>query len=210
MAVITQLEQKRITGYFSQEFLERLANRFMIEQAQALVADVLAKGGNDVKALRRYCKAHGIVLPVGGSAAGFYITNAEAISMLTDHFIGVNAGTAAVIQIYAANIGVPADADAANTNTLLATLTCSATAEASIVDDTPGALATFAAITSDASADATANAAFFRISTQSGGTVVSQGTVGTASADLILNTVAITAGSTVAITAATILLPEGP
>lgn len=142
-------------------------------------------------------------------ANGFYITNAEAISMLTDYFVGVNAGTAAVINIYDST--VPTDADTAlGAQVLLAQLTCSATAQASIVDDTPGALATFDTITADSSADATGTATFFRILTQSGGTVVAQGTVGTSSADLILNTVSITSGSTVSITAATILLPEGP
>jgi hypothetical protein len=142
-------------------------------------------------------------------ANAFYITNAEAISMLTDHFVGINAGTAAVINIYDGS--VPADADASiGASTLLAQLTCSATAQASIVDDTPGAIATFAAITSDSSANATGTASYFRILTQDAGTVTDQGTVGTATADLILNTVSITSGSTVSITAATILLPEGP
>lgn len=191
MLTIARPELQRITGHFSEEFLERLYNRILIQQIEQAIAE-------------------GRMPPIGGGAAGFYITNAEAISMLTDYFVGVNAGTAAVIQIYAADVGVPADADAANTNTLLATLTCSATAQASIADDTPGALATFDTITDDSSADATNTAAFFRISTQSGGTVVAQGTVGTATSDLILNTVSITSGSTVSISAATILLPEGP
>jgi hypothetical protein len=142
-------------------------------------------------------------------ALGFYITNAEAISMLTDYEVGINAGTAAVFNIYDGS--VPADADTAlGAQVLLAQLTCAADAITSIVDDTPGALATFDTITSDASADATGTASFFRLLTQSGGTVVGQGTVGTATSDLILNTVAITSGSTVSITAATILLPEGP
>lgn len=142
-------------------------------------------------------------------ANGFYITNAEAISMLTDHFVGINAGTAAVINIYSGT--VPTDADTAlGAQTLLAQLTCAATAQASITDANPGALATFDTITSDSSADATGTASFFRILTQSGGTVTNQGTVGTSSADLILNTTSITSGSTVSITAATMTLPEGP
>lgn len=206
--ITTQAEAQRITGYFSQEFLERLRTRFMVEQARALVAEVMAKGGKDLKSLRRYCRERGIVLPVAGGANGFYITNAEAVSMLTDHFVGINAGTAAAIQIYSGS--VPADADAANGGTLLATLTCAATAQASIGDDTPGAIATFDTITSDSSADNTGTAAFFRISTQSGGTVTDQGTVGTSGCDLNLNTTSITSGSTVSISAATITLPEGP
>lgn len=121
----------------------------------------------------------------------------------------IDAGTAAVINIYDST--VPADADTAlGAQVLLAQLTCSATAFTSVADDTPGAIATFAAITSDSSANATGTASFFRILTQSGGTTIAQGTVGTATSDLVLNTVSITSGSTVSITAATILLPEGP
>jgi hypothetical protein len=48
-------------------------------------------------------------------------------------------------------------------------------------------------------------ATYFRITT-SGGTAVVQGTVGTSSADLILNTVALTATVTVSITSGTITL----
>lgn len=145
---------------------------------------------------------------VAGGAVGFYITNAEAISMLTDFGVGVDAGTAAVIQGYSGS--VPADADAANGGTLLFTCTASATAFSGVADNTPGALATFDTITDDSSADNTGTAAFFRISTQDSGTVVAQGTIGTSSADLILNTVSITSGSTVSITSATIELEEGP
>lgn len=151
-------------------------------------------------------------------ANAFYITNAVAIGMMggaggaggaTTFANSIDAGTAAVFNIYDGS--VPADADASiGASTLLAQLTCSAQALTSVVDDTPGALATFAAITSDSSADNTGTASYFRILTQSGGTTIAQGTVGTSSADLIFNTVSITSGSTVSITAATILLPEGP
>jgi hypothetical protein len=197
--LLTQAEAQRITGQFSPEFLERLRNAFLVEQIEAAVQ------GGKIPAEAYASKLH----PIGGGAVGFYITNAEAQSMLTDYFVGVNAGTAAVIQIRDGS--VPADADTAlGAQVLLATLTCAATAQASIGDDTPGAIATFDTITSDASADATGTASFFRILTQTGGTVVAQGTVGTATSDLILNTVAITSGSTVSISAATILLPEGP
>lgn len=144
-------------------------------------------------------------------AAGFYITNAVAQGMLnaTTLSASFDAGTAAVIEIYSGS--VPADADASGAGlTLLASLTCSATCFTSYADANPGGRATFASITSDSSADATGTASCFRIKTQTGGTVVAQGTVGTSSADLILNTVSITSGSTVSITSATITLPEGP
>lgn len=141
-------------------------------------------------------------------AVGFFITNAVAQAMMTTFGTQIDAGTAAVINIYSG--GVPSNADAAlSGNTLLAQLTCTATAFSGISDTGTGARGTFAAITSDSSADATGTATFFRILTQSGGTVVAQGTVGTSSADLVLNTTAITAGSMVSITSGTIDLPEG-
>lgn len=140
-----------------------------------------------------------------------YLTQAVVAGMLgsTGLTEAIDAGTAAVIEIYSGS--VPANADASiGAATLLASLTCSATAFSSITDTGSAARATFAAITSDSSADATGTASFFRIKTQTGGTVIAQGTVGTSSADLILNTVAISAGSVVSISSATIDLPEGP
>lgn len=195
--LLADAEVRRIVGQFSPEFWERLRTRFWLEQIEAAVLD----GKLTRDEVRKYY--------LGGGANGFYITNAEAISMLTDHGVGIDAGTAAVINIYDST--VPADADTAlGAQVLLAQLTCSATAFTSVTDDTPGAIATFASITADSSANATGTATFFRILTQSGGTTTDQGTVGTSSADLIMNTVAFTAGSNVAISAATILLPEGP
>ena len=142
-------------------------------------------------------------------ANGFYITNAQAIVALDSLVDSMDAGTAAVINIYDST--VPADADTAlGAQVLLAQITMSPTAFGGAADDTPGAIATAAAITQDSSADATGTATFFRVLTQNAGTVICQGTVGTASADMILNTVSITAGSAVACTAFTILLPEGP
>lgn len=142
-------------------------------------------------------------------ANGFYLTNAVAIIGLDAIVDSFDDGTAAVINIYDGT--VPADADTAiTTQNLLAQLTMAATAFGAAADDTPGAIATAAAITGDASADATGTATFFRVLNQSGGTVKAQGTVGTSGADLNLNTVSITAGSTVDITSFTILLPEGP
>ena len=137
-----------------------------------------------------------------------YVTNAVAIAMAQAIETAANAGTAAVINIY--DNTVPTDADASiGSSVLLAQLTCNASIFASIVDDTPGALATFNSITDDSSANATGTATYFRILTQSGGTVIGQGTVGTSDADLVLNTTSITSGSTVSITSATLLVPEG-
>lgn len=141
-------------------------------------------------------------------AVDFVITNAVALSMLNAFTTANDAGTAAVINIYSGT--VPADADTAlGAQVLLAQLTMSATSFPTATDLAPGARITANAITADSSADATGTAAFFRILTQSGGTVTAQGTVGTATSDLILNTTSITSGSTVSITSATITLPEG-
>ena len=141
----------------------------------------------------------------------FYITNTVAQGMLNGTGLAesIDAGTAAVIVIYSGTAPANADASLAG-NTVLAQLTCSATAFSGFSDTGTAARATFASITADSSADATGTATFFRILTQAGGTVVAQGTVGTSASDLILNTTAITSGSTVSITSATIDLPEGP
>lgn len=139
-----------------------------------------------------------------------FITQAVAQDLLTSLETDLNSGTAAVIQGYAANVGRPADADAANTNTLLFTLTCSASIFVSKTDGAPGAVGTFDTITQDSSADATATLDFFRISTQSAGTVRFQGTAGVGTFDMVINTVSITSGSVVAATGtSTMTVPEG-
>src|ERR1700758_1757521 len=138
-------------------------------------------------------------------ANAFFITAAAAQSMMNNLEATIDAGTAAVVNIYDGT--PPATADAAlSSNNLLAQLTCSATFAGAATAANPSVL-TAAAISSDTSADSTGTASFFRILTQSAGTVIAQGSAGTASADLILNTLAITSGSTVAITSATISLP---
>jgi hypothetical protein len=87
----------------------------------------------------------------------------------------------------------PASADTAvSDQTLLAQLTFSATAEASVT----GGLITFAAITSDSSANATGTATWFRAET-SGGAAVLDGTVGTSDANMIIASTSISSGQTV-------------
>lgn len=139
------------------------------------------------------------------------ITQAVAQSLLTAFETAADAGTAAVINGYDDDAATPANADAsAAGSTLLFTLTCSASIFTSKTDGNPGAVGTFAAITADSSADATDILQFFRILTQSGGTVVFQGTAGTSSSDMIVNTTSITSGSTVDDTGTnTITVPEG-
>lgn len=78
--------------------------------------------------------------------------------------------------------------------TLLAELTFSATSTSSLT----GGVATFDAITQDASADATGTATWMRISDASGD-FVADGTVGTSGADLNLTTTSIVATQPVSI-----------
>ena len=136
------------------------------------------------------------------------ISNAAAIAACNAIVDLLDAGGGGSIKIYDNTDSIPADVDAGlGSNVLLATLPLSATAFGNAADDTGKATATAAAITSDASADDTGTAAFFR-ACNAAGTAVIQGTVGTADADLILNSVAISAGATVSISAWTFSVPE--
>lgn len=83
---------------------------------------------------------------------------------------------------------------------LLAELTCNVTFAAGA----SGGVLTLNAITSDASADATGTATWFRMVKSDGTTHVMDGTVGTTGADLNLNTTSIVTGATVAVTSFTI------
>jgi hypothetical protein len=94
----------------------------------------------------------------------------------------------------------PANADTAvTTQTLLAELRWNATAFGAASNG----VATANSLTADTSADATGTASWFRALKSDGTTAVFDGSVGTASADLILNSTSIVAGANVAITAFT-------
>lgn len=141
-------------------------------------------------------------------ANDFVISNNVAKAALDAVTAQLDAGTAAVWNIYSGT--PPADVDAAlSGNTLLAQLTMNATSYGAAADLAPGARITANAITADSSADATGTATFYRQLTQNAGTACTQGTVGTATSDLVLNTTAITAGSQVSVTSSTITMPEG-
>jgi len=117
---------------------------------------------------------------------------------------------AAVIQIRTG--AQPADPDTAVTGTLCATLVMSDPAFLGAADANPGATATASSITDDSSADATGTAGYFRASSTADGATPADdhldGEAGTGTADLVLNTVSIVAGSTVSITAYTVTMPE--
>ena len=94
----------------------------------------------------------------------------------------------------------PATADTAiSTQTLLAELRFGSTAFGA----SSNGVATANAITSDTSADNTGTAAWFRALKSDGTTAVLDGSVGTSSADLVLNSVSISAGAAVSITSFT-------
>src|SRR3989304_34152 len=135
------------------------------------------------------------------------ITPAVAESMITAFGVAVDAGTAGYIAIWeGTEPATPSTAitDGVGGYNLLAELTMSATAFSSYTNG----VATAAAITGDTSANKTGTAQFFRLHTQSGGTVIFQGTCGTSSADLVFNSVAITTGSAVNITSLPFTQPQ--
>ena len=108
------------------------------------------------------------------------------------------AGSNAIIRLY--NGTQPANANTAiSTQTLLVSLAISG----AFGTDSNGTL-TFSTI-NNGTAVATGTASFFRIVKSDGTTVVMDGSVGTSSADLVLNTVSIVTGDTVAITSGTIV-----
>jgi hypothetical protein len=110
-------------------------------------------------------------------------------------------GASALLNIYDGTQAADADT-AIGAQVLLAQLTCNATFA-------PGAASgvlTLNAITSDASANASGTASWFRLTT-SGGTKIMDGTVGTSGADLNLNSVAISSGAQVSVSS--FVLTEG-
>ena len=114
-------------------------------------------------------------------------------SMLQALADAINAGAGAgTIKIYTASR--PATGAAVGGATLLATLTFSDPAQSGIA----AGVLTFAAVTSDASADATGTAVWARIESSTPGFVADIG-VGAGSGDLNLNTTSIVTGGTVSI-----------
>ncbi len=112
-------------------------------------------------------------------------------------------GAGSTIKIYTGTQAVDPDT-AIGAQVLLATLTFATPAYGAA----SAGVATAGAIASDVSADATGTATWFRKAT-SGGTAHIDGSVGTSGASMNLNTVAIVAGATVAITSDTFTIPQG-
>jgi len=92
------------------------------------------------------------------------------------------------------------DADTAvGAQVLLAELRFNATAAPAA----SGGVLTFNALTADASANATGTATWFRALSSNGTTVVMDGSVGTATSNLILNTASIVSGANVSVSSFT-------
>lgn len=104
-----------------------------------------------------------------------------------------------LLRIYDGTQAATADT-AIGAQVLLAELTLNATAFGSAV----AGVATANAVTQDSSANATGTATWFRVVKTDGTTNLWDGSVGTASADLILNSVAISSGAAVSITSFTV------
>lgn len=135
-------------------------------------------------------------------AADPRLTNAAASAAADAVVDRIDTGGAGTIKIYTGTI--PTDADTAvGAQTLLATLTFSATA----FGNASNGVATAAAITSDTSADATGTAAWARIANGAGTTQMDV-TVGTSGEDINFNTVSFVSGATVAITSLTYTQPK--
>jgi hypothetical protein len=101
--------------------------------------------------------------------------------------------------------GAPANPAAADSGTLLGTLTMSDPAFGSSSSGT----ATAAAITSDTSADASGDTGHFRVK-DSSGNVIFQGTAGNSgdTPDLVFDNKSVVAGGTVSISSLTVSVPE--
>lgn len=141
-------------------------------------------------------------------AALTHLTNAVAKAMADAFTTALDAGTAGIITIYTGTI--PTDADTAiGAQTLLGTLTFSATSFGAATDGNPGGLITANSITSDSSADATGTAAWARILTQAGGTTICDVNVGTSATTMVFNTVSFTSGSTISCSSFTFTMGEG-
>jgi len=114
--------------------------------------------------------------------------------------------TAGKLRIYSGTQATDPDT-AIGAQVLLAELPLSDPAFGNAADAAPGGRATASAVTSDASADATGTATWFRV-LDSNNVAITDGSVGTSGADLNINTVSIVAGAQVSITAWTFTVPE--
>ena len=117
------------------------------------------------------------------------------------------AGEEGKLRIYIASY--PAGEPGTTPTTLLAELTMNADAFGAAAAATSYSTLTAGAVTSDADANASGDAAYFSLWDSAGTTPIMSGTVGTASTDMIIDNITIAAGATVSCSALTISLPKG-
>lgn len=122
-------------------------------------------------------------------------SNASANARCDAHCTLLNTG---YLRIYDGTQAATADT-AIGAQVLLAELRFSATAFGAA----SAGVATANAITQDSSADATGTASWYRCLKSDGTTAVEDGSVGTATANLVLNSVAISAGAAVQVSSFT-------
>jgi hypothetical protein len=117
-----------------------------------------------------------------------------------------NTGGVAKIIIYTGS--APANADAAATGSVLVTFDSThGPTQNPLFGSASSGTISLAGVPLTTAATGTGTAGYFRIYQNNGTTCVFQGTVGTASADLILNTTSLTTGVNVTITSGTINMP---
>lgn len=131
------------------------------------------------------------------------LTNAAASAAANAVVDLVDVGGTGTLVIFGA--ACPTNADDADSGTVLATLTFSATA----FGNASNGVATANTITQDSSADATGTAACFRVKSGAG-TVIFQGAVGTSGAQLNLVTTSIVATQPVQVTSFSYTQPKTP
>lgn len=134
------------------------------------------------------------------------ISNAAAIAAgdAIVNLLDVTAAGSIIIRTGAA----PTNCEDATTGTNLATMTLNSQAFDNGVDGNPNAVFTLQGVPKeDTSADATGTAGYFRF-LNNAGTCVFQGTCGAGSGELSFNTVSISAGAIVSITAFTVTIAE--
>lgn len=131
------------------------------------------------------------------------VSSARRAAMLNSITAAASSG---ILRIYSG--AQPTDADTAvGAQVVLAELTMNATAfgSATSVASTDSVL-TANSITPDSSANATGVAAWFRLWDSAGTVPLIDGTVGTSAADLIINSVSISAGAAVSASSLTLTL----
>jgi len=131
------------------------------------------------------------------------MSNAAAIAALNAMLALLDSGSYIEIREGAP----PTNVEDAATGTLLGTLALAADPFQNAVDINPGARATANVITDDSSADTSGTAGWFRAYNSSNVGVI-QGTCGTASADMIMNTTTITVSLPISITSWNVTMPE--